>query len=98
MSGVLMIKLTKHSPQYHPRHTPMGDLEYLINLWDAVCEEQDHNDYDWEKTKEVVLSDWDREGMTLDFWIAYMRENILWAAKDVVRESKTNSKSSAPKH
>jgi hypothetical protein len=93
-----MVELTKHELQYHPRGTPMGDLEYLLNLWYAVCEEQDRNGYVWQETKMAVLSDWKRKDMTLEFWIAYMQESILWAAKDVVRESKTNSKSSAQKH
>lgn len=83
------MNLTKHESQHHPRHTPMGDLEYLINLWDAVCHEQERNGYNWEATKKnTALSEWQREEMTLDFWIAYTQESILWAAREVVRESK----------
>lgn len=85
------MNLTKHEPQYHPRNTPMGQLEYLTNIWDEVCYEQERNEYDWEATKAKLLSDWNSyESMPLDYWMAYVQESILLAAKDVVRESRAN--------
>lgn len=88
----MTLNLTKHEAKYKTNRTPMGELEYLTNLWDEICWEQERNDYDWEKTKKAWLSNWNSyETMSLDYWMAYMQESILWAAKEVVHQSKKST-------
>lgn len=62
----------------------MNTHEYIIEeqikmakLWLEVCDEQDRNNYDWELTKSKLLSDWNADFMTVDFWTSYM--NALFA-------------------
>lgn len=52
------------------------DQKRLAKLWLDVCQEQEDNGYDWEKTKEKCLSDWERKDMTVDWWTAYMESSF----------------------
>lgn len=68
------------------RTTPIGQLTYLIDLWDVVCDEQERNHYDWKSTRAKVLSGWPQENLDADFFSAYMTAAIISAARDLIKE------------
>lgn len=50
----------------------------LAKIWLDVCKEQEDNGYNWQLTKDKLLSDWNNyETMTVDWWSSYMREGFV---------------------
>lgn len=68
----------------------LTNLEEYMTLWDAVCDEQDANDYNWDLTRSKLLPDW---GITdsVDFFSGYMTSTIIDCCRDIVRARKSTS-------